>query len=68
MGSAPTGIALPFRDGARFRHVEDEIAQARANLQAFSRAFAPGELWMRSEGLVEIRDEDFPLWAWGMGQ
>ena len=68
MGSAPTGIALPFRDGARFRHVEDEIAQAVANHDAFSRAFAPGELWFRSEGLVEIQDEDFPIWAWGMGQ
>ena len=66
MGSAPTGIALPFRDGARFRHVEDEIAQAVANHAAFSAAFAPGDLWFRSEGLVEIDEQDWPMWGWGI--
>jgi hypothetical protein len=67
MGSAPTGIALPFRDGARFRHVEDEIAQARANFGAFTAAFGK-DLWFRSEGIVDIQDEDFPMWAWDVAR
>lgn len=64
MGSAPCGISLPLRDGKRWRHVEDEIAQALDNYDEYSRAFAPGELWFGAEGSDEIDDDDWPLWSW----
>lgn len=64
MGGAPSAIALPFRPGsARWIHAEADRARAIETWRAFSAAFGDA-LWMQSEGVAEIEDGDFPLWAW----
>lgn len=64
MGGNPTSIAIPFRksDG-RWQHVETMIAIACDRFRQFAGHYGD-DLWLVTEGVQEIEDRDWPLWAW----